>query len=90
MTNRYLFVTAAVAVLTFLPGCMRALQGPALDHAVQTNTIARKCQTPLAAGGYADSPCSAELQRDLDEMSKQADCVLAITEGRECGAGDEK
>lgn len=82
--------TALFVALAFSPGCMRALRGPALDHAVQVDTIARKCQTPVATGGYTDSPCSPELQRDLDEMSKQADCVLAISEGRACGEESEQ
>lgn len=73
-----------IAILTMflgLPGCMRALQGPAFNHNVQTDTIAQRCRTPQSAGGYPESPCSDELQADLDAMAAQASDIESIANG---------
>lgn len=68
-------------LLVGLSGCMRALQGPAFDHSVQTATIAARCRTPVSAGGYTESPCSPELQADVDAMAKDAENIDDLTHG---------
>lgn len=68
-----------------LGGCMHALRPHAEDHYVQTQVIADKCKATTEANGYPESPCSEELQAQLDEMAKQAACIHATTKGEKCG-----
>lgn len=76
----------ALAILAIVgcSGCMHALRVPAEDHMIQTQTIADRCRTPIAVGGYTETPCSPELQADIDAMAKQARCITAITVAEKC------
>jgi len=68
---------AALAALSC--GCLaKRLQIPAEDHYVQTRVIAEKCRTQ----GYDDSPCSGQLQEDLDAMVKGAQAIDAVAKGK--------
>jgi hypothetical protein len=72
--------------LILLPGCLsKTLRGPAGDHFVQAQTIADNCER----GRYTPA-CAPDLKEDVDAMAKQAECILAITNGDTCddeGAG---
>jgi hypothetical protein len=86
MRNSLITIAAALLV----SGCLaKQLKHPAEDHYVQTKAIADNCRDD---GGYAESPCSPELQEDLDAMAQQAHCVHAISKGEKCtpAAGDDK
>jgi len=77
--------TALALSLLALSGCMRSLRGPAEDHYVQAQTMADACRSPMSGPlSYPESPCSEDLQRNLDAAAKQADCIMRITRGEEC------
>ncbi len=77
-----------IALALLVSGCLsKQLRHPAEDHHVQTKTIADNCRE---GGSYGESPCSKELQEDLDAMASQARCLDAIAKGEKCDAGDSK
>ena len=76
MQNR----VSLAALLLALPtaGCLKTeLRAPVQDHRVQTSTIAELCRSE----GYRESPCSADLQKDLDAMAEQAKLLDKIIKG---------
>lgn len=71
----------ALLIVVQLTGCLsKKLKTPAQDHHVQTMVIAERCRS---SDGYPESPCSKELQEDLDAMTKQAEAIHAISEGKD-------
>ena len=77
---RTTLITIATALL--VSGCLaKQLKHPAEDHYVQTKAIADNCRE---GGGYAEAPCSGDLQEDLDAMQQQARCIYTITKAEKC------
>ena len=70
-----------LVLLVGMPGCMRALQEPATNHAVEANEVAERCRAKV--GGYSEAPCSEDLQRSLDGLARSADAIEAIAQGKE-------
>lgn len=80
------WLVVLLASLPMLSGCLKAqLRAPVEDHRVQTSTIAELCKTD----GYAESPCSQNLQEDLDAMAEQAELLDKIIKGQKPGGEDE-
>ena len=76
---KYTKSICAISLLLLLPACLSTtLRQPAADHYLQASAIADSCE----ADGYGRGKCT---QEDLDAMAKQAECILALTEGRACG-----
>jgi hypothetical protein len=74
--------------LIFLTGCLAKTVAPlATEHAAQTETIAERCRD-VNGHGYAEAPCSKQLQSDLDAMTVQATCIEAIMHGNACDGDD--
>jgi len=76
-------ILIVIGAILLSMGCAAGLRGAAEDHYVQAQTIASTC-----GGGtliqYDETPCSPELQDDLDAMARQAQCLLAALRGVEC------
>ncbi len=69
-------------------GCLAKTVAPlATEHAAQIETVAERCRD-VKGHGYAEAPCSKQLQSDLDAMQAQAICIEAIMHGNACDGDD--